>query len=1280
MKKDYCIIFIALCCFFNLNAQLDGTWRIASEPEALKVGPEPGSSLWWSNDEQTLIDRACYFDDAYIFNSDGSYSNVLGSETWLEPFQGVAEAQCGPPIFPHDGSANATYVYDQIAGTITLNGQGAYLGLSQATNNGNLVDLTNVPQSITYDVVLSDNNNVMTLAIEAGTGTFWTYKLISDELVVDITDSNFENYLETHSANGDVVPLGDATSMGDGVLNNLTLMSKVEAVTNLNVNDSNITSLQGIEAFINLESLYCQRNQLESLDVSQNLVLSVLECESNLFTSLDVSNNTVLRTLGCANNNLSSLDISNNLQLEGIWFTNNQIQSLNLDVNTALNVYGLSNNPLVYMSIKNGNNANVIYMEALNLPTLSCIQVDDENASTYLSANFSFVDESISFSEDCGTVYIPDNNFENYLETHSANGDVVSLGDATSMGDGVLNNLTLISKVEAVTDLNVNDSSISSLKGIEAFTSLEILYCQRNQLAILDISQNLALEILECETNQFSTLDVSSNTALKVLGFANNNLSSIDVSNNLLLEGIWFTNNNITNLNLDINTALRTYGLSNNPLVYMSIQNGNNANMSYIEAQNLPTLNCIQVDDENAAYLSQSNWFVDPSISFSNDCGTVYIPDSNFENYLETHTANGDVVALGDATSMGDGLLNNLTLISKVSDVTELYVSENNIASLQGIEAFTSLEILHCRTNQLETLDVSQNLALEELECESNQFSTLDVSNNNALRVLGCANNNLASIDVSNNLLLEALWFTNNNIASLNLDVNTALNVYGLSNNPLVYMSIQNGNNANMQYIEAQDLPTLTCIQVDDENAAYLSSWNVDSNISFSEDCGDVWTVYTTDSNLDSAIAPYLGTIDSDMNGLLSYEEASNYSGTLDLSNTGIEDITGLEAFTSVTEINLSGNSISDLSGLLGGDAVILTRNSGEFRTVQRRNFSALQVLNCSNNNLTRLDVSIIESLISLDCSNNQLEVLNVKNGNNASFINFDATDNPGLYCALVDDAASATSNWISKDSQTLFSDTDCNAKLQPKVFLQGAMINPNLGEETLMRDDLRALGYLPTISPYVDELTCDASVFTTIGNDAIVDWVFVELRDKLDNTLILDSKSALLQRDGDVVAIDGVSELDFSLWANTYYVTIKHRNHLAIMSNTTHVLNFIPPALNFSDGGVPTFGSNALVNMGSGNLALWAGDTNGTNKVNFTGSSNGSNVVKDYILADPSNILNFITYGSAGYLDIDVDMNGIGKFSGANNDSNVLKDNVLAHPANILNFITYTINTTVPE
>ena len=111
MKKDYFIIFIALCCVFSLNAQLDGTWRIAPEAGALLVGPEPGSDQWWSNDEQTLIDRTCYFDDEYAFNVDGSFNNILGSETWLEPWQGGAEpaGQCGVPVAPHNSAAAASH-------------------------------------------------------------------------------------------------------------------------------------------------------------------------------------------------------------------------------------------------------------------------------------------------------------------------------------------------------------------------------------------------------------------------------------------------------------------------------------------------------------------------------------------------------------------------------------------------------------------------------------------------------------------------------------------------------------------------------------------------------------------------------------------------------------------------------------------------------------------------------------------------------------------------------------------------------------------------------------------------------------------------------------------------------------------------------------------------------------------------------------------------------------------------------------------------------------------
>ena len=257
---------------------------------------------------------------------------------------------------------------------------------------------------------------------------------------------------------------------------------------------------------------------------------------------------------------------------------------------------------------------------------------------------------------------------------------------------------------------------------------------------------------------------------------------------------------------------------------------------------------------------------------------------------------------------------------------------------------------------------------------------------------------------------------------------------------------------------------------------------------------------------------------------------------------------------------------------------------------------------------------------------------------------------------------------------------------IDPKVFLQGPFLNPST--PGLMNDGLRNGSYLPTTSPYSDGAVAAASVFNDGGTsgsglaqDNIVDWVWVELRDQNSNTTVLASKSALLQRDGDIVDVDGLSNISFNVGQNNYYVVVKHRNHLGIMSSVAlNLLEGSTSTVDFRTNALATFGSNARVDMGSGNWAMWAGDTDGTGKVRFSGASNGANVIKDHILADPSNVLNFITFASSGYLDIDVDMNGTGKFSGSSNDSNILKDNVLAFPGNVLNFITYTITTTVPE
>ncbi len=154
---------------------LTGTWKLAPEAGALAVGPELGNYSWWTSDAQAVIDRACIFDDEYVFNSNGSFSNVLGTDTWVEGWQGVSEG-CGTPVAPHDGSAIATYTYNETAGTITVTGTGAYLGIPKPYNGGELSNPADAPGSITYDVTFSDSNT-MNLVLPYG-GGFWAFKLV----------------------------------------------------------------------------------------------------------------------------------------------------------------------------------------------------------------------------------------------------------------------------------------------------------------------------------------------------------------------------------------------------------------------------------------------------------------------------------------------------------------------------------------------------------------------------------------------------------------------------------------------------------------------------------------------------------------------------------------------------------------------------------------------------------------------------------------------------------------------------------------------------------------------------------------------------------------------------------------------------------------------------------------------------------------------------------------------------------------------------------------------
>ncbi len=254
---------------------------------------------------------------------------------------------------------------------------------------------------------------------------------------------------------------------------------------------------------------------------------------------------------------------------------------------------------------------------------------------------------------------------------------------------------------------------------------------------------------------------------------------------------------------------------------------------------------------------------------------------------------------------------------------------------------------------------------------------------------------------------------------------------------------------------------------------------------------------------------------------------------------------------------------------------------------------------------------------------------------------------------------------------------------LEPKVFLQGASLNPSTGEETLMRDDLRVANLIPTTSPYSDGATCNSSVFNVTGNDAIVDWVFVELRDATNNTLVIEGKSALLQRDGDVVDTNGAGVLQFMSPLGNYFVAIKHRNHLGIMTGNVLSLTGIRNTVDFTDATSQiTFGSNAQTTAGMpvDTVGMWTGNVNGDSIVQYSGTDPDAPAILSLVLNDVGNFLNFSTFIVTGYNVNDVNMDGKVQYEGVAPDAPFILQNVLAHPGNFLNFSTFQIQEQLPE
>jgi hypothetical protein len=213
--------------------------------------------------------------------------------------------------------------------------------------------------------------------------------------------------------------------------------------------------------------------------------------------------------------------------------------------------------------------------------------------------------------------------------------------------------------------LDLANTSIINLTGLEAFTSATTLNLSGNNLSSVDLTANSALtqvilssnpiftvqlppstSVFACTNCALTSLDVSGLPSLTVLGFTGNDITGINLSNNPLLmelscsdnqlaalntssnpllEYVSAFNNQITSLDFSTNPVLNHIDISDNQLTSLNIANGNNQNFTFYDFFGNPNLTCIQVD--NAAW-SMANMSVPPGAIYSENCLTVGIEES----------------------------------------------------------------------------------------------------------------------------------------------------------------------------------------------------------------------------------------------------------------------------------------------------------------------------------------------------------------------------------------------------------------------------------------------------------------------------------------------------------------------------------------------------------------------------------------------------------------------------------------------------------------------------
>ncbi len=181
------------------------TWYLERQGVALGIGPGINDNTWWSFGGVTpLADRPCILDDSYTFHRDGAWEYNSAGTIFIDsegnggwhPTEGCWD-DSDPSAWGDNPSRSAfgnggdyTYEFDQAGNTITINGEGAFIGLPNKTNTGDNSDPVNTKF---YEIITLTEGDIadtlqLGLPINGGVDGYWNFYLVSYKNPADLPD------------------------------------------------------------------------------------------------------------------------------------------------------------------------------------------------------------------------------------------------------------------------------------------------------------------------------------------------------------------------------------------------------------------------------------------------------------------------------------------------------------------------------------------------------------------------------------------------------------------------------------------------------------------------------------------------------------------------------------------------------------------------------------------------------------------------------------------------------------------------------------------------------------------------------------------------------------------------------------------------------------------------------------------------------------------------------------------------------------------------------------